>query len=136
MVAYAAMLTAIILAAGQGTRMKSARPKVVHELCGRRMVHHVVHTALDAGAEDVARDEDVWVVTTEPASLHAVREALQAKRIESTEAAINWVPKSTVRVEGADAASLVKLIEALEDLDDVQKVEGNFDIDESALDDA
>jgi YebC/PmpR family DNA-binding regulatory protein len=93
----------------------------------------IMEAALDVGAEDVARDEDVWVVTTEPAALHAVREGLHAKKIETTEAALNWVPKSTVRVEGADAQALVKLIDALEDLDDVQKVEGNFDIDAEAL---
>src|SRR5262249_25731284 len=46
-------VAAIILAAGQGTRMKSARPKVLHELCGRPMIHHVVDVALAAGAEDV-----------------------------------------------------------------------------------
>ena len=46
-------LTAVILAAGQGTRMKSARPKVLHELCGRPMIHYVVDAALAAGAEDV-----------------------------------------------------------------------------------
>jgi bifunctional UDP-N-acetylglucosamine pyrophosphorylase/glucosamine-1-phosphate N-acetyltransferase len=46
-------LTAVILAAGQGTRMKSARPKVLHELCGRPMIHHVVDAALAAGAADV-----------------------------------------------------------------------------------
>ncbi len=93
----------------------------------------VMEAALEVGAEDVARDEDVWVVTTEPGMLHAVREGLAAKKIETTEAAINWVPKTTVRVEGADAQALVKLIDALEDLDDVQKVEGNFDIDAEAL---
>ena len=93
----------------------------------------VMEAALDAGAEDVTRDEDQWVVSTEPAMLHAIRQALQAKGIESAEAAINWVPKATVRVEGADAQALVKLIDALEDLDDVQKVEGNFDIDAAAL---
>ena len=93
----------------------------------------VMEAALEAGAEDVARDEDVWVVTTEPAALHAVREGLHAKGMETTEAALNWVPKSTVRVEGGDAQALVKLIDALEDLDDVQKVEGNFDIDAEAL---
>src|SRR5262245_56425732 len=46
-------LTAVILAAGQGTRMKSARPKVLHELCGRPMIHHVVGVARAAGATDV-----------------------------------------------------------------------------------
>ncbi len=93
----------------------------------------IMEAALDAGAEDVARDEDQWVVTTEPAMLHAVREALAAKGIETSEAALNWVPKSTVAVAGDDAQALVKLLDALEDLDDVQKVEGNFDIDAAAL---
>jgi bifunctional UDP-N-acetylglucosamine pyrophosphorylase/glucosamine-1-phosphate N-acetyltransferase len=44
--------SAIILAAGQGTRMKSALAKVLHPLCGRPMVDFVVQAALDAGAED------------------------------------------------------------------------------------
>lgn len=46
-------LAAIVLAAGQGTRMKSARPKVLHELAGRPMVLHVLEAVLDAGAEHV-----------------------------------------------------------------------------------
>jgi bifunctional UDP-N-acetylglucosamine pyrophosphorylase/glucosamine-1-phosphate N-acetyltransferase len=46
-------LTAVILAAGQGTRMKSTRAKVLHPLCGRPMVHHVVSAAFDAGVRDV-----------------------------------------------------------------------------------
>ncbi len=45
-------LTAIVLAAGQGTRMKSKRAKVLHELCGRPIVHHVLHAAFDAGVTD------------------------------------------------------------------------------------
>src|SRR3982751_6514627 len=40
-------LSAVVLAAGEGTRMKSARPKPLHRLCGRPMVLHV----LDALAE-------------------------------------------------------------------------------------
>jgi len=42
--------SAIILAAGEGTRMKSSRPKVLHEIAGRALVSWVVQTALDAGA--------------------------------------------------------------------------------------
>jgi bifunctional UDP-N-acetylglucosamine pyrophosphorylase/glucosamine-1-phosphate N-acetyltransferase len=42
--------SAIILAAGEGTRMKSSRPKVLHEIAGRPLVSWVVQTALDAGA--------------------------------------------------------------------------------------
>lgn len=49
----ASRIAAIILAAGQGTRMKSARPKVMHELCGRPMLHYVVEAAQATGALDV-----------------------------------------------------------------------------------
>jgi bifunctional UDP-N-acetylglucosamine pyrophosphorylase/glucosamine-1-phosphate N-acetyltransferase len=42
--------TVLILAAGQGTRMRSQTPKVLHELCGRPMVLWPVHAALEAGA--------------------------------------------------------------------------------------
>ena len=45
--------TVLILAAGQGTRMRSRTPKVLHELCGRPMVLWPVHAALEAGAERV-----------------------------------------------------------------------------------
>lgn len=46
-------IATLILAAGRGTRMKSALPKVLHRLCGRAMVDYVITSALDAGAEDV-----------------------------------------------------------------------------------
>jgi bifunctional UDP-N-acetylglucosamine pyrophosphorylase/glucosamine-1-phosphate N-acetyltransferase len=46
-------LTAIILAAGQGTRMKSATPKMLHRLAGRPLIHYAVRAALDAGSSDV-----------------------------------------------------------------------------------
>ena len=93
----------------------------------------VMEAALEAGADDVARDDEQFVVTSEPAQLHAVREGLAAKGVETREAQISWIPKSTVRVEGEAAVQLVKLLEALEDLDDVQKVEGNYDVDAEAL---
>jgi bifunctional UDP-N-acetylglucosamine pyrophosphorylase/glucosamine-1-phosphate N-acetyltransferase len=43
----------IVLAAGQGTRMKSALPKILHPLAGRPMIAYPVQAALDAGAERV-----------------------------------------------------------------------------------
>jgi YebC/PmpR family DNA-binding regulatory protein len=93
----------------------------------------VMEAALEAGAEDFRREDDQYVVTTEPTALHAVKDALEGSGLTVAEAAIEWIAKNSVRVEGQDAASLVKLLEALEDLDDVQKVEGNFDIPEDAL---
>lgn len=44
---------AIILAAGQGKRMKSERAKVLHEVCGQPMIHYVVEAARDAGARSI-----------------------------------------------------------------------------------
>ena len=93
----------------------------------------VMEAALGAGAEDVQREDDQYIVTTEPTALHSVKDALEGAGLTVAEAAIEWIAKNTVRVEGQDATSLVKLLEALEDLDDVQKVEGNFDIPEDAL---
>ncbi len=89
--------------------------------------------ALEAGAEDFARDGDVFVVTTTMSNLHAVKSALESAGLKAAQAEISWVPKSTVRVEGENAQALVKLIEALEDLDDVQKVDANFDMDASEI---
>ena len=88
-----------------------------------------METALDAGAEDFRREEEVYVVTTLPNDLHAVRSALEAKKLKIEDAEIAMLPKNTVKVEGKDAETVLKLIEALEDLDDVQKVWANFDID-------
>lgn len=45
---------AIILAAGQGTRMKSQKPKVLHEVAGLPMVSHVVKTAASAGTDHIS----------------------------------------------------------------------------------
>jgi YebC/PmpR family DNA-binding regulatory protein len=92
-----------------------------------------LEAALEAGAEDFRRDDDVYVVTTDPASFHAVKSALEARGIVPTEAELAMVPKNTVPVTGDNVAQLLKLVEALEDLDDVQKVWGNFEIDDAEL---
>ncbi len=92
-----------------------------------------LEAALEAGAEDLKRDEDQFVVTTAAGELHAVREALQARGVQVREAELAWVPQSTVRVEGDAAHQLVKLLDALDELDDVQKVDANFDMDVSEM---
>ena len=89
--------------------------------------------ALEAGAEDFAREDDTYVVSTAPNDLHAVKQALEEAGLTATEAELSWIPKNTVRVEGSEAQSLLKLIEALDDLDDVQKVDANFEMDDAEL---
>jgi transcriptional/translational regulatory protein YebC/TACO1 len=49
------------------------------------------------------------------------------------DAEVVYAPQSTVRVEGKDAQSVLKLTEALEDLDDVQSVYANYDIPEEVM---
>lgn len=92
-----------------------------------------LEAALEAGATDFAREDDQYVVSTDVASFHAVKSALEAKGIKATDAEIAWIPKQTVSVAGPDAEALLRLIEALDDLDDVQKVDANFDIDASVM---
>jgi YebC/PmpR family DNA-binding regulatory protein len=92
--------------------------------------------ALESGAEDVAREGESYVVTTDPMEFHAVQDGLRRQKIEIESAELSMLPKTTLRVEGGDVAKLIKMLEALEDLDDVQKVHSNMDIDEAALEGA
>jgi YebC/PmpR family DNA-binding regulatory protein len=92
-----------------------------------------LETVLECGAEDFVREDEKFIVTTDPTELHAVKSAMEAKGLKSSDASITWVPKNTVKVEGEHAEALLKLLEALDDLDDVQKVDANFDIDFSQL---
>jgi YebC/PmpR family DNA-binding regulatory protein len=89
--------------------------------------------AIDAGAEDIALDEDVYEVITEPADLSGVRSALADAGIEFESADLVQRPSARVPVEEGDAARLVKLIDALEELDDVSSVDANFDVDAEVL---
>jgi YebC/PmpR family DNA-binding regulatory protein len=93
----------------------------------------VMMAALEAGAEDVALDGDEFTITTAPADLHAVREAMERAGYPVRDTALAWIPKTTVRVEGEHASALLKLLDALEDLDDVQKVDANFEMDDDAM---
>jgi len=88
-----------------------------------------LEAALEAGAEDFTREDDQYLITTDPTTMHAVIAALEAKHFEIAESEIASVPRTTVHVEGKSAEALVKLLEELEDLDDVQKVAANFDMD-------
>ena len=90
--------------------------------------------AIDAGAEDVARDGDVLKVTTEPADLAAVRAALEGSGVEIESADLAMEPNAVVEIaDESEARALVRLIESLDDHDDVEAVHANFDIPEALL---
>jgi YebC/PmpR family DNA-binding regulatory protein len=89
--------------------------------------------AIDAGAEDLALDGDVWEIVTSPGDLAAVREALEADGVHLESAELVMRPTSRTPVEETQVGSLMRLIEALEDHDDVQAVHANFDVDAEVL---
>jgi transcriptional/translational regulatory protein YebC/TACO1 len=78
-------------------------------------------------------DEDNFEIITAPENFDAVHDAVKQAGIEPQVAEVEMVPKSYVKLEGADARQMLKLLEILEDHDDVQKVSANFDIDEAEM---
>jgi YebC/PmpR family DNA-binding regulatory protein len=100
---------------------------------GSRYSEDDLMVAIEAGAEDVSVDGDVFEVVTEPSDFTAVREALEAAGVELQSAAVNMRPSTRTPVEESDAGTLMRLIDALEENDDVQAVHANFDVDDAVL---
>ena len=95
----------------------------------------VIEVALDAGAEDVKTEGDTFDIYCDPTQLEAVKNALTAKNIDTTEAEVTMVPdpNSIMTIEGKDAKNVLELIEALEENEDIQHVYGNFDISDEEI---
>ncbi|HIJ80474.1 MAG TPA: YebC/PmpR family DNA-binding transcriptional regulator [Desulfuromonadales bacterium] len=89
--------------------------------------------AIEAGAEDVAEQDEQFEVTTEIGTFIEVREALESKGFKHLNAEITMVPQTQVQLDGKQAESMLKLMDRLEDNDDVQNVYANFDISEEEM---
>ena len=90
--------------------------------------------ALDAGAEDIADDGELWRVTCAPTDLHKVRTAIEAAGMAVDSADLSMVPQATIALDDAESArKVLRLIDALDEHDDVQNVHANFDIPDSIL---
>src|ERR671926_1459866 len=96
---------------------------------GQRYSEDDLMVAIDAGAEDISMDADVFEVLCEPADLTAVRAALVDAGVEVEEASVAQRPKSLVPLDEDGAVKLMRLIDALEEQDDVDAVHANFDVD-------
>ncbi len=94
-------LHVVILAAGQGSRMKSALPKVLHPVAGRPMLHHVIATAKQLGAERIHT---------------VIGHGAEKVRETTTEASVNWVTQNEQLGTGHAVA------QALPDLPDDARV--------------
>ncbi len=88
----------------------------------------LMEIALEAGAEDVRRDDKSLEVITAPADFETVKEVFDKKGLKYSVAEITMLPKNYVEVRDKDAENMMKLFDALEDHDDVQNVYANFDV--------
>jgi len=93
----------------------------------------LMNIVLEAGGEDLKDDGDNWEIITEPAAYEGVLEAVKKAGIKPLSSSVAMVPQNYIKLEGQQAAQMIRLIEALEDHDDVQNVHANFDIDQKVL---
>jgi YebC/PmpR family DNA-binding regulatory protein len=100
---------------------------------GERWSEDDLLPAVEAGALDIAADDDVFEVLTEPGDLTAVRAALEGAGIAPESAEVVQYPRTRVPLEAEAARRVVRLVEALEDNDDVNEVHANFDVDADVL---
>jgi YebC/PmpR family DNA-binding regulatory protein len=89
--------------------------------------------AIEAGADDIGVDDDIFEIVTEPGDLAAVRAALEQAGVEIESAELAQRPTTRVPVDEDQAGKLFRLIEALEDNDDVDAVHANFEVDAEIL---
>ena len=88
-------------------------------------------TALDAGAEDVNVEEDVYEILTAPNDFSAVREKLEQQGLTFLSAEVQKIPQNTVAVTDPDTIlKIQKMLDLLEENDDVQNVFHNADLPE------
>ncbi len=90
-----------------------------------------LEVALEAGAENMDSEDDVYVITTAPSEFHRIEGALRAAGLPIEGAELAMIPTSPLHVEGRDAERVVRLMTDLEDHEDVQKVYSNVDLDEA-----
>ena len=93
----------------------------------------LLEIVLDAGAEDLKRDDDHYTVFCIPEKFEEARRNLDERSVPIENAEFHLIPETTVKVEGQEAHQLLKLVEALEDHDDVQRVQSNFEVDDAVL---
>ena len=88
---------------------------------------------LDAGADDLRDDGDNWEVLCETSAYEAVLEAVKKAGITPVSSEVTMIPHNYIKLEGAAANTMIRLMEAFEEHDDVQNVHANFDIDQKLL---
>ncbi|MDR0308240.1 MAG: YebC/PmpR family DNA-binding transcriptional regulator [Chitinispirillales bacterium] len=93
----------------------------------------LMELVLEAGADDMSLEGEEYEISTTVDAFDAVREALINAKIEPSSAEITKVVDNPVKVEGDNAAKIMKMVDALDDLDDTQHVYAGFDISDEEL---
>ena len=88
----------------------------------------LMEIAIEAGAEDIIEENEVFEVHTSVENFDAVSNAISQAGIETTSSELTRLPQSTVKLEGKPARTMLKLYTLLDDHEDVQNVYANFDI--------
>lgn len=93
----------------------------------------LMELALDAGAEDVLDEGDMWEVRAETSDFESVRTAITDADIEIVSAELAMIPQNSIEVDAAGARKILKLVDMLEENDDVQNVWSNFDASDDVM---
>ena len=93
----------------------------------------LMEIALEAGADDILGEGELWEVYSAPNAHEAVLGAIKGAGIEPEESQIGKYADTMISLEGQKAQQMLKLVESLEDNDDVQNVWANFDISEKEM---
>jgi len=91
---------------------------------------------LEHGGEDLNDEGDTWEIITEPNAHEAVASAVKAAGIPTVASEVTMLASTYTKLEGNQAAQMIRLLEALEELDDVQNVYSNFDMDAEQMEHA
>ncbi len=84
--------------------------------------------ALEAGADEVEREDDEFSVQTSPDSVSIVQNALEAAGFKVSSIEVSFIPANTIELSGESATKMLRLLDVLEELDDVTNVSANFEL--------
>lgn len=88
----------------------------------------MMELAIEAGADDVVSDEDVFEVRTSVSAFSSVRKFLEEQGLDFVEAGIQMVPQNKVVLDAETLAKFNKLYDMLDELDDVQEIFHNVEL--------
>lgn len=119
---------------GAGSVSYLFKPKgVIAVSSSKASEEKLMEIALEAGADDIRSEGELYEVYTAQGSYEAVLKAIKGAGIEPDQAELGKYADNSVSLEGQKAQQMLKLIDALEDQEDVQNVWANFDISDKEL---